>query len=66
MAGLLLTVGSIGVMFASGIAVSTAMTFLHNFEIDVNKKDKNKNLGGRRHDSKINDLSKRIKSDSNL
>jgi hypothetical protein len=66
MASILLTAASIGVMCASGVAVSAALSFLHNYEFDMRKKDKKSKVGGGRHDAKLDDLGKRVRPGSHI
>lgn len=63
MTGLILTVGSIGVMIASGVAMSAAFKWLHEFEIGTGGKKSSKGRdmrGGFDHD-KFDNLGKGLK-----
>lgn len=58
MIGAVITIGSVTIMVASGIAVSGLMNFLHTYEFDMSKKQSKK---GGNLDGKVNDLGRKIR-----
>jgi hypothetical protein len=64
MTGILLTLGSVGVVCAAGVGVSAALQWFHTFEPDFSKKSKPRvstALEGGAQSDRINHLSQRAK-----
>lgn len=66
---IIVTFGGIAVLCASGFVVSTALKWFHTYEVDVDEikrgsKRKNIEHGGDSHESRINNISKRLQSKS--
>ena len=64
MGGILITLGSVGVLCASGVVVTTALRWFHMVEIDVSRGRKNKGGFGYTdspHRDRLESINKRMK-----
>lgn len=64
MTGIVLTVGSIGLVCAAGFGIATGLQWFHAIEIDPRKRKSekpHKERSGSSHSDRINSLSKRLK-----
>lgn len=72
MGGIVLMLGGVGVMCASGFVLTTALKWFHSYEVDIDgirrnsqrAKEMQLNRGGFDHESRINNISKRIQNKS--
>lgn len=65
MLGILTVFGSIGIVCASGVVVSSALRWFHSYEFDINelnkkKQNKSQKIGGVIHDKHMEELSRKI------
>ncbi|AMQ66503.1 hypothetical protein BH753_gp021 [Bacillus phage Shbh1] len=64
MTAIILTLGSVGIMCASGFCVSTALKWFHTYEVDVSTLQKEREIKSpiKERDSKLKNLNRRINS----